>query len=66
MWSSWDLRLVREMFNDTKDCGAIIAIAWALDQHHLYAATDNSTVIIWEGTRRLNNGTPKFVNLTSL
>ncbi|XP_033229888.1 lysosomal-trafficking regulator isoform X2 [Belonocnema kinseyi] len=65
-WSSWDLRLVREMGNDTADCGAIIAITWSFDQHHLYVATDNSTVLIWEGTRRLNNGTPKFVNLSSL
>ncbi|KAK2579125.1 hypothetical protein KPH14_001295 [Odynerus spinipes] len=66
LWSSWDLRLVREIVNTTKGCGAIIAIAWALDQHHLYAATEDSTVLIWEGSKRLSNGTPKFVNLTSL
>ncbi|KAK0171372.1 hypothetical protein PV328_009113 [Microctonus aethiopoides] len=66
LWSSWDLRLVREIVNGGKDCGGIIAIAWALDQHHLYAATEDSTVLIWEGIRRLSNGTPKFVNSTSL
>ncbi|XP_043669052.1 lysosomal-trafficking regulator isoform X1 [Vespula pensylvanica] len=66
LWSSWDLRLVREIVNTAKGCGAIIAIAWALDQHHLYAATEDSTVLIWEGSKRLSNGTPKFVNLTSL
>ncbi|XP_043270510.1 lysosomal-trafficking regulator isoform X2 [Venturia canescens] len=66
LWSSWDLRLVREIVNGGKGCGAIIAVAWALDQHHLYAATDDSTVLIWEGTKRLSNGTPKFFNLTSL
>ncbi|XP_074102061.1 lysosomal-trafficking regulator mauve isoform X2 [Cotesia typhae] len=66
LWSSWDLRLIREIVNGGTDCGAIIAIAWAHDQHHLYAATENSTVLIWEGLRRLNSGTPKFVNLTSL
>ncbi|XP_057327101.1 lysosomal-trafficking regulator [Microplitis mediator] len=66
LWSSWDLRLIREIVNGGTDCGAIIAIAWAYDQHHLYAATENSTVLIWEGLRRLNSGTPKFVNLTSL
>ncbi|XP_015121948.1 lysosomal-trafficking regulator [Diachasma alloeum] len=66
LWSSWDLRLVREIVNGGRGCGAIIAIAWALDQHHLYAATEDSTVLIWEGMRRLSNGTPKFVNLTSL
>ncbi|XP_014603828.1 PREDICTED: lysosomal-trafficking regulator isoform X1 [Polistes canadensis] len=66
LWSSWNLRLVREIINTTKGCGAIIAIAWALDQHHLYAATEDCTVLIWEGSKRLSNGTPKFVNLTSL
>ncbi|XP_011300955.1 lysosomal-trafficking regulator isoform X2 [Fopius arisanus] len=66
LWSSWDLRLVREIVNGGKGYGAIISIAWALDQHHLYAATEDSTVLIWEGMRRLSNGTPKFVNLTSL
>ncbi|XP_024939057.1 lysosomal-trafficking regulator isoform X2 [Cephus cinctus] len=66
LWSSWDLKLVREIVNGSKGCGAIIAVAWALDQHHLYAATEDSTVLIWEGTKRLSNGTPKFVNLTSL
>ncbi|XP_023288682.1 lysosomal-trafficking regulator isoform X2 [Orussus abietinus] len=66
LWSSWDLRLVREIVNSSKGCGAIIALSWSLDQHHLYAATDDATVLIWEGTRRLSSGTPKFVNLTSL
>ncbi|XP_012252611.2 lysosomal-trafficking regulator [Athalia rosae] len=66
LWSSWDLRLVREIVNGGSGCGAIIAIAWALDQHHLYAAAEDSTVLIWEGVRRLSNGTPKFVNLSSL
>ncbi|KAL0119810.1 hypothetical protein PUN28_007922 [Cardiocondyla obscurior] len=63
LWSSWDLQLVREISNNMK--GAIIAVAWSLDQHHLYAITEDSTVLIWEGSKRLNNGTPKFVNLTS-
>ncbi|XP_076766095.1 lysosomal-trafficking regulator mauve isoform X3 [Xylocopa sonorina] len=66
LWSSWDLRLVREIINGIKGCGAVIAIAWALDQHHFYAVTDEFTVLIWEGSKRLSNGTPKFVNLTSL
>ncbi|XP_076389629.1 lysosomal-trafficking regulator mauve isoform X1 [Megachile rotundata] len=66
LWSSWDLRLVREIMNGIKGCGAVIAIAWALDQHHLYAVTEDFTVLIWEGSKRLSNGTPKFVNLTSL
>ncbi|KAF7992714.1 hypothetical protein HCN44_005058 [Aphidius gifuensis] len=66
LWSSWDLKLIREIVNGGKDCGGIIAIAWSIDQHHLYAATEDATVLIWEGMRRLNNGTPKFVNLTSL
>ncbi|XP_076629359.1 lysosomal-trafficking regulator mauve isoform X2 [Colletes latitarsis] len=66
LWSSWDLRLVREIVNSTKGCGAVIAIAWAVDQHHLYAVTEDFTVLIWEGSKRLSNGTPKFVNLTSL
>ncbi|XP_017760097.1 PREDICTED: lysosomal-trafficking regulator isoform X2 [Eufriesea mexicana] len=66
LWSSWDLRLVREIINDVKGCGAVIAIAWALDQHHLYAVTEDFTILIWEGSKRLSNGTPKFVNLTSL
>ncbi|XP_011343929.2 lysosomal-trafficking regulator isoform X3 [Ooceraea biroi] len=66
LWSSWDLRLVREITSNMKGCGAIIAVAWALDQHHLYAVTEDSTVLIWEGSKRLSNGTPKFVNLTSL
>ncbi|XP_046739126.1 lysosomal-trafficking regulator isoform X2 [Diprion similis] len=66
LWSSWDLRLVREIVNGGTGCGAIIALAWALDQHHLYAAAEDSTVLIWEGIRRLSNGTPKFVNLSSL
>ncbi|KAK9307869.1 hypothetical protein QLX08_001934 [Tetragonisca angustula] len=66
LWSSWDLRLIREIINDIKGCGAVIAIAWALDQHHLYAVTEDYTILIWEGSKRLSNGTPKFVNLTSL
>ncbi|XP_076239225.1 lysosomal-trafficking regulator mauve [Calliopsis andreniformis] len=66
LWSSWDLRLVREIVNGTKGCGAVIALAWALDQHHFYAVTEDFTVLIWEGSKRLSNGTPKFVNLTSL
>ncbi|XP_046418983.1 lysosomal-trafficking regulator isoform X1 [Neodiprion fabricii] len=66
LWSSWDLRLVREIVNSGTGYGAIIALAWALDQHHLYAAAEDSTVLIWEGIRRLSNGTPKFVNLSSL
>lgn len=66
LWSSWDLQLVREIMNSAKACGAIIAVAWALDQHHLYAATEDSTILIWEGSKRLSSGTPKFVNLTSL
>ncbi|XP_048261477.1 lysosomal-trafficking regulator isoform X2 [Bombus terrestris] len=66
LWSSWDLRLVREIINGIKGCGAVIAIAWALDQHHLYAVTEDFTILIWEGSKRLSNGTPKFVNLTSL
>ncbi|XP_014468102.1 PREDICTED: lysosomal-trafficking regulator isoform X2 [Dinoponera quadriceps] len=66
LWSSWDLQLVREITNSVKGCGAIIAVAWALDQHHLYAATEDSTILIWEGSKRLSTGTPKFVNLTSL
>lgn len=65
LWSSWDLRLVREITSNVKDCGAIVAVAWSLDQHHLYAVTDDSTVLIWEGSKRLSHGTPKFVNLTS-
>ncbi|XP_036146533.1 lysosomal-trafficking regulator isoform X4 [Monomorium pharaonis] len=65
LWSSWDLQLVREISNNVKGCGAIIAVAWSLDQHHLYAVTEDSTVLIWEGSKRLGNGTPKFVNLTS-
>ncbi|XP_020281501.1 lysosomal-trafficking regulator isoform X2 [Pseudomyrmex gracilis] len=65
LWSSWDLRLVREITSNVKDCGAIIAVAWSLDQHHLYAVTDDSTILIWEGSKRLSHGTPKFVNLTS-
>ncbi|XP_011144679.1 lysosomal-trafficking regulator isoform X1 [Harpegnathos saltator] len=66
LWSSWDLQLVREITHNVKGCGAIIAVAWALDQHHLYAATEDSTILIWEGSKRLSSGTPKFVNLTSL
>lgn len=66
LWSSWDLQLVREFSNSMKNCGAIIAVAWSLDQHHLYAVTEDSTAFIWEGSKCLNNGTPKFVNLTSL
>ncbi|CAK9830368.1 Lysosomal-trafficking regulator [Anthophora retusa] len=66
LWSSWDLRLVREIINDIKGCGAVIALAWAVDQHHLYAVTDDFTILIWEGSKRLSNNTPKFVNLTSL
>lgn len=66
LWSSWDLRLVREIINDIKGCGAVIALAWAVDQHHLYAVTDDFTILIWEGSKRLSNSTPKFVNLTSL
>nr|XP_031829347.1 lysosomal-trafficking regulator isoform X2 [Nomia melanderi] len=66
LWSSWDLRLVREIVNGIRGCGAVIAISWALDQHHLYAVTEDFTVLIWEGSKRLSNGTPKFVNLTSL
>ncbi|XP_034950425.1 lysosomal-trafficking regulator [Chelonus insularis] len=66
LWSSWDLRLIREIVNGGKDCGAIISITWSQDQHHLYAATDESIVLIWEGIRRLSNDTPKFVNLTTL
>ncbi|CAL1677884.1 unnamed protein product [Lasius platythorax] len=65
LWSSWDLQLVREISNNLKDCCAIIAVVWSLDQHHLYAVTEDSTVLIWEGSKRLSNGTPKFVNLTS-
>ncbi|XP_067210662.1 lysosomal-trafficking regulator isoform X3 [Linepithema humile] len=65
LWSSWDLQLVREFSNLMKNCGAIIAVAWSLDQHHLYAVTEDSTAFIWEGSKCLNNGTPKFVNLTS-
>ncbi|XP_077276800.1 lysosomal-trafficking regulator mauve isoform X2 [Temnothorax americanus] len=65
LWSSWDLQLVREISNNVRGCGAIIAVAWPLDQHHLYAVTEDSTVLIWEGSKRLSNGTPKFVNLTS-
>ncbi|XP_016837232.1 lysosomal-trafficking regulator isoform X2 [Nasonia vitripennis] len=66
LWSSWDLRLVREISSSSKGCGGIIAITWSCDQHHLYAATEDCTVIIWEGARKLSNGTPKFVNLTTL
>lgn len=66
LWSSWDLKLVREIINGMKGCGAIIAIAWALDQHHFYAVTEDFTILIWEGSKRLSNGTPKFVNLTSI
>lgn len=66
LWSSWDLKLVREIINGMRGCGAIIAIAWALDQHHFYAVTEDFTILIWEGSKRLSNGTPKFVNLTSL
>ncbi|XP_054002539.1 lysosomal-trafficking regulator isoform X2 [Hylaeus anthracinus] len=66
LWSSWNLRLVRDILNFTEGCGAVIAIAWSLDQHHLYRVTEDCTVLIWEGTKRLSNGTPKFVNLTSL
>ncbi|XP_032666117.1 lysosomal-trafficking regulator isoform X3 [Odontomachus brunneus] len=66
LWSSWDLQLIREITSSAKGCGAIIAVAWALDQHHLYAATEDSTILIWEGSKRLSSGTPKFVNLTSL
>ncbi|XP_011866548.1 PREDICTED: lysosomal-trafficking regulator isoform X3 [Vollenhovia emeryi] len=65
LWSSWDLQLVREISSNARGCGAIIAVAWPLDQHHLYAVTEDSTVLIWEGSKRLSNGTPKFVNLTS-
>lgn len=65
-WSSWDLKLVREIINDSKYCGAIVAIVWALEQQHLYAVTDNSTILIWEGTRKINSGTSKFVNFKSL
>ncbi|XP_025074143.1 lysosomal-trafficking regulator [Pogonomyrmex barbatus] len=65
LWSSWDLQLVREIPNNLRDCGAIIAVVWPLDQHHLYAVTEDFTVLIWEGSKRLSNGTPKFVNLTS-
>lgn len=65
LWSSWDLQLVREISNNVKDCCAIIAVVWSLDQHHLYAVAEDSTVLIWEGSKRLSNGTPKFVNLTS-
>lgn len=66
LWSSWDLKLVREIINGMKGCEAIIAIAWALDQHHFYAVTEDFTILIWEGSKRLSNGTPKFVNLTSI
>ncbi|XP_043802414.1 lysosomal-trafficking regulator isoform X4 [Apis laboriosa] len=66
LWSSWNLKLVREIINGMKGYGAIIAIAWALDQHHFYAVTEDFTILIWEGSKRLSNGTPKFVNLTSL
>ncbi|XP_026675054.1 lysosomal-trafficking regulator isoform X2 [Ceratina calcarata] len=66
LWSSWDLRLVREIVNSVKECGAVIAMAWAMDQHHFYAVSEDFTVLIWEGSKRLSNGTPKFVNLTSL
>ncbi|XP_058802324.1 lysosomal-trafficking regulator isoform X2 [Phymastichus coffea] len=65
LWSSWDLRLIREMATG-KGCGAIVAITWSHDQHHLYAATEDYTIIIWEGAKKLNNGTPKFVNLSTL
>lgn len=66
LWSSWNLKLVREIINGMRGYGAIIAIAWALDQHHFYAVTEDFTILIWEGSKRLSNGTPKFVNLTSL
>ncbi|XP_076673285.1 lysosomal-trafficking regulator mauve isoform X3 [Andrena cerasifolii] len=61
LWSSWDLRLVREIVNGTKGCGAVIAMAWALDQHHFYAVTEDFTVLIWEGSKRLSNGILKSI-----
>jgi len=66
LWSSWDLRLVREITNGNKGNSAIVAITWSCDQHHLYVVTEDCTVIIWEGARKLSNGTPKFVNLSTL
>ncbi|KAL7305380.1 hypothetical protein TKK_0002123 [Trichogramma kaykai] len=66
LWSSWDLRLVREISTGVKGTGGIVAITWSSDQNHLYAATEDCTVFIWEGARKSDSGTPKFVNLTTL
>ncbi|XP_023246507.1 lysosomal-trafficking regulator [Copidosoma floridanum] len=65
LWSSWDLRLVREI-SSGKGCGRIIGMTWSCDQHHFYASTSDCTVIIWDGDKKLHNGTPKFFNLAAI
>lgn len=58
--------MVREITNDCSDCGAVVAISWSNEQNHLYAATEDSYIFIWEGAKRLSSSAAKFVNLTSL
>ena len=57
---------MREITTGTKGCGSIIAITWSCDQNHLYASTEDCTVFIWEGAKKIDTGTPKFINLSTL
>ncbi|XP_054259566.1 lysosomal-trafficking regulator isoform X2 [Macrosteles quadrilineatus] len=66
LWSTWDLSAVGEIVVNSIE-HPVIGLTYSHDSQHLYASTDNGSVIIWEGSAAKGGSkTPKFLNLTTL
>jgi hypothetical protein len=45
----------------------VCSLTYSYDSQHLYASTDNGSVVIWGGSAAKGGSkTPKFLNLTTL
>nr|CAD7400993.1 unnamed protein product [Timema cristinae] len=65
LYSTWNLVVVREIASSILH-QPIISVTYSHDSQHLYAATVDGLVVIWEGTGAKGvSKTPKFLNLTS-
>ena len=63
LWNSWDLSPVRDV--PTAQQSPVVAVAFGFDNQHLYAATDDREVVIFEKSDSSGfNQTPKYVNMT--
>ncbi|KFM67637.1 Lysosomal-trafficking regulator, partial [Stegodyphus mimosarum] len=63
LWSSWDLKPVREIISD-KFLLPIRCVTFSADNQHIYASNENGTVAVWEKPSKGLTSVPKLLVFT--